>query len=54
MYPKGRFRRFDEDGGNLLFLTSLLLPARKICSARFEIRVRRQPARASTTISTIS
>lgn len=44
-YPKGRFRRFDEDGGNLLFLTSLLLPARKICSARFEIRVRR-PASA--------
>jgi hypothetical protein len=41
MYPKGRFRRFDEDGGNLLFLTSLPLPARKICSARFEIRVRR-------------
>lgn len=40
-YPKGRFRRFDEDGGNLLFLTSLLLPARKLCSARFEIRVRR-------------
>lgn len=40
-YPKGRFRRFDEDGGNLLFLTSLSLPTRKICSARFEIRVRR-------------
>lgn len=40
-YPKGRFRGFDEDGGNLLFLTSLPLPARKICSARFEIRVRR-------------
>ena len=41
IYPKGRFRGFDEDGGNLLFLTSLPLPARKICSARFEIRVRR-------------
>ena len=41
-YPAGRFRRFDEDGGNLLFLTSLRLPARKICSAQFEIRVRRR------------
>ena len=41
-YPKGRFRRFDEDGEDLLFLTSLLLPARKICSAEFEIRVRRR------------
>jgi hypothetical protein len=40
-YPKGRFRRFDEDGGNLLFLTSLLLPSRKICSARLEIHMRR-------------
>ncbi len=29
-YPEGRFRRFDEDGEDLLFLTSLLLPARKI------------------------
>jgi len=40
-YPQGRFRRFDEDGEDLLFLTSLRLPERKICSARFEIRVRR-------------
>jgi hypothetical protein len=42
LYPVGRFRRFDEDGEDLLFLTSLLLPARKICSAEFEIRVRRR------------
>lgn len=28
---------------NLLFLTSLLLPDRKICSAQFEIHVRRNP-----------
>ena len=41
-YPVGRFRHFDEDGEDLLFLTSLLLPARKICSAQFEIRVRRR------------
>jgi hypothetical protein len=41
-YPQGRFRRFDEDGEDLLFLTSLLLPARKVCSAEFEIRVRRR------------
>ena len=41
-YPKGHSRRFDEDGEDLLFLTSLLLPARKICSAEFEIRVRRK------------
>jgi hypothetical protein len=41
-YPAGRFRRFDEDGEDLLFLTSLLLPARKICSAEFEIRIRRR------------
>ena len=42
VYPAGRLRRFDEDGEDLLFLTSLLLPARKICSAEFEIRVRRK------------
>jgi hypothetical protein len=41
-YPKGRLRRFDEDGEDLLFITSLLLPARKICSAQFELRVRRR------------
>ena len=41
-YPAGHSRRFDEDGEDLLFLTSLLLPARKICSAEFEIRVRRK------------
>jgi hypothetical protein len=41
-YPPGRFRRFDEDGEDLLFLTSLKLPAAKICSAQFEIRVRRR------------
>ena len=41
LYGNTRFRRFDEDGGNLLFFTSLLLPARKICSAQFEMRVRR-------------
>lgn len=40
-YAGGR-RRFDEDGEDLLFLTSLLLPARKVCSAQFEIRVRRR------------
>ncbi len=40
-YAGGR-RRFDEDGEDRLFLTSLLLPARKICSAQFEIRVRRR------------
>jgi hypothetical protein len=42
IYPTGRFRRFDEDGEDLLFMTSLLLPARKICSAQFEILVRRR------------
>src|SRR5947209_1243839 len=42
LYPPGRLRRFDEEGEDLLFITSLLLPARKICSARFEIGVRRQ------------
>ncbi len=41
-YPAGRLRRFDEDGEDLLFMTSLLLPARKICNAEFEIRVRRK------------
>jgi hypothetical protein len=41
LYGNTRFRRFDEDGGNLLFFTSLPLPSRKICSAQFEIRVRR-------------
>jgi hypothetical protein len=40
LYLNSRFRRFDEDGANRLFLTSLLLPSRKICSARFEMRVR--------------
>jgi hypothetical protein len=42
VYPQGRVRRFDEDGEDLLFLTSLRLPERKICSAQFEIRVRRR------------
>jgi len=42
LYGNTRFRRFDEDGPNRLFLTSLLLPARKICSAEFEMRVRRR------------
>ena len=43
LYGNTRFRSFDEDGPNRLFLTSLLLPARKICSAQFEMRVRRRP-----------
>jgi len=42
LYGKSRFRRFDEDGENRLFLTSLLLPARRICSAQFEIHIRRR------------
>ena len=42
LYGNTRFRRFDEDGGNRLFLTSLTLPSRKICSANFEMRVRRR------------
>jgi hypothetical protein len=42
LYANTRFRRFDEDGGNRLFLTSLVLPARKICSAQFEMHVRRR------------
>jgi hypothetical protein len=41
-YPPGRLRRFDEDDDDRLFITSLRLPARKICSAQFEIRVRRR------------
>jgi len=41
-YPRPRSRKFDEDGEDLLFLASLPLPSRKICSARFEIRVRRR------------
>jgi hypothetical protein len=41
LYGSSRFRRFDEDGENRLFITSLLLPPRKICSAQFEMRVRR-------------
>jgi hypothetical protein len=42
LYGDTRFRRFDEDGGNRLFLTSLRLSSRKICSAQFEMRVRRR------------
>lgn len=42
IYPPGRFRRFDQDGEDLLFLTSIPLPTRKICSAQFELRVRRR------------
>lgn len=42
LYGNTRFRRFDQDGGNLLFVTSLLLPSRNICSAQFEMRVRRR------------
>jgi len=41
LYGDTRFRRFDEDGANRLFVTSLVLPPRKICSAQFEMRVRR-------------
>lgn len=41
-FANGHFRRFDEDGEDLLFATSLPLPARKICDAIFEIRVRRR------------
>ena len=41
-FAKGHLRRFDEDGEDLLFATSLPLPARKICDAVFEIRVRRR------------
>jgi hypothetical protein len=44
IYPAGRFRRFDEDGEDLLFVTSLRLPPRKVCSAQFEIRIRRRAA----------
>ncbi len=40
-YRRFHYRRFDEDGEDRLFLTSLLLPTRKICHAEFEIRVRR-------------
>jgi len=42
LYGDTRFRRFDQDGGNLLFVTSLLLPSRKVCSVQFEMRVRRR------------
>jgi hypothetical protein len=42
LYGNTRFRRFDQDGGNLLFVTSLLLPSRTVCSAQFEMRVRRR------------
>jgi hypothetical protein len=42
LYSDTRFRRFDEDGSNRLFFTSLTLPPRKICSAQFEMRVRRR------------
>lgn len=42
LYSNTRFRGFDEDGGNRLFLTSLILPSRKICSAQFEMHVRRR------------
>lgn len=41
LYGHTRFRRFDEDSANRLFLTSLTLPSRKICSALFEMHVRR-------------
>jgi len=42
LYGNSRFRRFDEDGGNRLFLTSLILPSRRICSALFETHLRRR------------
>lgn len=41
-YAGNGFRGFDQDGEDLLFRTSMLLPPRKICSATFEIRVRRR------------
>ena len=42
LYGNIRFRRYDQDGGNLLFVTSLLLPTRTICSVEFEMQVRRR------------
>jgi hypothetical protein len=37
-----RMRRFDEPGRTRLFLTSLTLPDRKVCSAQFEMRIHRR------------
>ncbi len=41
-YPAGRVRRMGQAGEDLIFLASLPLPARKLCSADLEIHVRRQ------------
>ncbi len=40
-------RGFDQDGEDHIFLTSLGLPARKICSASLELRIRRSIAQGS-------
>ena len=41
-YPAGRVRRMGQAGEDLIFLASLPLPARKLCSADLEIHVRRR------------
>lgn len=41
-YPAGRVRRMGQAGEDFIFLASLPLPARKLCSAEVEIHVRRR------------